>query len=123
MIGPRFSAFVAIVAAVLAVMAGLYWKGRLEGAAVERPKTAAAEARAKAASLEASGERASAARVDVVVRQQSAGWDVARDLATKAAKSEDANVPLAPDRVLRLHDADRKLCQLAPELVGCGPAP
>lgn len=119
MIGPRFSAVAVIIALTLAVMAALYWKGRLEGAAAERPKIAAAEARAQAAGLEVSGERASAARVDVVVRQQSAGRDVARDLATKAAKSEDANVPLAPDRVLRLRDADGQLCQLAPELVGC----
>ena len=123
MIGPRLSAFAVIVATTLAIMAGLYWKGRLEGSAVARPKIAAAEARAKAASLEVSGERASAARVDVVVRQQSAGWDVARDLAIKAAKSEDANVSLAPDRVLRLRDADGQLCRLAPELVGCSATP
>lgn len=119
MIGPRFGVVAAMIALTLAVMAGLYWKGRLEGVAAERPKIAAAKAQAQAAGLEAAGERASAARVDVVVRQQSAGWDVARDLAIKAAKSEDANVPLDPDRVLRLRDADGKLCQLAPELVGC----
>lgn len=123
MIGWRVATLGAIIGVTLAIMVGLYWKGRLEGVAAERPKTAAAEARAKVAGLEALGERASAARVDVVVRQQSAGLDVARDLAIEASKSEDAHVPLAPDRVLRLRHADGELCRLAPELVGCGSAP
>lgn len=109
----------AVVVVIFATALGLYWKGRLEGAAAERPKTAAAEARAKVASLEATGERASAARVDVVVRQQSMSREVERKLAIEAVKSEDANVPLDNRRMLRLGDADRELCRIAPELSGC----
>ncbi len=122
MIGRPLLIFGAAVSVILVVVLGFYWRGRLEGAATERLKTVEAETRAKVAGLEALGERASAARVDVVVRQQSASRDVARNLAVEAAKSEDANVPLAPDRVLRLRDADGELCRIAPDLIGCGAA-
>ena len=121
MIGGRFTTFGVIAGVVLAIMFGLYWKGRLEGAAGQRPKVVAAEARAKAAALETSGERASAVRVDAAVRQQSASLKVTHDLALEALKSEDAHVPLEHDRVLRLRDADDELCRLAPELAGCEP--
>lgn len=119
MIAWRGFAIGAVVIVILAAALGLYWKGRFAGAAAERPKTVAAEARAKAAGLEVAGQRASAARVDVVVRQQSMSREVGRNLAIEAAKSEDANVPLDNSRVLRLGDADRELCGLAPELSGC----
>ena len=121
MIGWRSFAFGATVVVIFAMAMGLYWKGRLEGAAAERPKTQAAEARAQSAALEVLGERASAARVDVVVRQQSASRDVERNLAIEAVKSEDANVPLDFSRVRRLGDADRELCRIAPEISGCDP--
>ena len=123
MIAWRGFALGAVVVVIFAVALGLYGKGRVEGAAAERPKTVAAEARAKVASLEATGERASAARVDVVVRQQSMSREVGRKLAIEAAKSEDANVPLDSGRVLRLGDADRELCRIAPEIGGCDPHP
>lgn len=122
MIAWRITTLVILVGGAVIVALGLYWSGRLEGAAGERRVTAAAEARATAAGLETSGERASAARVDVVVRQQSASSAVARGVAIEALKSEDANVPLPPDRVLRLRDADGELCRLAPDLDGCGAA-
>lgn len=122
MIGRPFVIFGATISLILVVMLGLYLRGRLEGAATERLKTTEAETRAKVAELETTGERASAARVDVVVRQQSVSRDVVRNLAIEAAKSEDSNVPLAPDRVLRLRDADGELCRIAPDLIGCGAA-
>ena len=119
MIAWRGFALGAVIVVIFATGLGIYWKGRLEGAAAERPKTAVAEARAKVAGLEAVGERASAARVDIVVRQQSMSREVGRKLAIEAVKSEDANVPLDNSRVLRLGDADRELCRIAPELGGC----
>lgn len=122
MIAGRLALLGAAAVATIMLMLGLYWKGRIEGAAAERPKTEAAVARAEVARLEVDGARASAARVDVVVRQQSASLEVVRDLAIEATKSEDANVPLAADRVLRLRRADGELCELVPSLDGCGPS-
>jgi len=112
---------VALVAAavVLALGAGLYWKGRHDGAVRERPKTEAALAQAKVADLETRGAQASAQRVDVVVRQRDAANAVVAQLLPKALKSEDAHAPLDPDRAARLRDADRQLCVTAPGLDGC----
>jgi hypothetical protein len=105
--------------AVLAAALGLYWKGRLEGAARERPKVEAAVAQAAVAGLETKGAAESAQRVEVVVRQRE---DAARSVAqfTEAAlKSEDAHAPLDPARVSRLRAGDQQLCRAAPDLAGC----
>jgi len=116
---PRLVLIVGVVATVLAAAAGLYWKGRLEGAARERPKSEAALAKAAVSGLEAEGAHASAQRVDVVVRQRDATAAIVAKLSAKALISEDANAPLDPDRAARLHDADRQLCLAAPALAGC----
>ena len=105
--------------ALIAAVTGLYWKGRLEGAARERPKSEAALAKAAVSGLEAEGAHASAQRVDVVVRQRDATAAIVAKLSAKALISEDANAPLDPDRAARLHDADRQLCLAAPALAGC----
>ena len=116
---PRLILAVGAILASLAVTTGLYWKGRLEGAAQERLKTEAAAAQAAVSGLETEGARASAQRVDVVVRQRDATAAVVAQLSAKAMTSEDANAPLDPDRAARLHDADRQLCFAAPALAGC----
>jgi hypothetical protein len=105
--------------ALMAVATGLYWKGRLEGAARERPKTEAALARAAVSGLETEGARASAQRVDIAVRQRDAAEAVVTQLSAKALNSEDANAPLDPDRAARLRAADDELCLAAPDLAGC----
>ena len=116
---PRLILILGATLALIAAVTGLYWKGRLEGAARERPKTEVALARAEVAGLETEGARASAQRVDVVVRQRDATAAVVAQLSAKALTSEDANAPLDPDRAARLHDADRQLCFAAPSLAGC----
>jgi hypothetical protein len=115
----RLTVIVAAVLAVLAAAAGLYWKGRHEGSARERPKTEAALAQAAVAGLETEGARASAQRVDLVIRQRDAAAGAVAQLTAKALTSEDANAPLDPDRAARLRDADDQLCLTAPELAGC----
>jgi hypothetical protein len=115
----RQTIILAAILAVLVAAAGLYWKGRHEGAARERPKTEAALAHAAVADLETQGARASAQRVDVVIRQRDAAAGAVAQLTTKALTSEDANVPLDPARAARLRDADHQLCLTAPELAGC----
>jgi hypothetical protein len=116
---PRLILMLTALAAVLALAAGLYWKGRHDDAVRERPKTEAALAKAAVAGLEAQGAQASAQRVDVVVRQRDAAGGVVAQLTPQALKSEDANAPLDPARAARLHDADRQLCLTAPGLAGC----
>jgi hypothetical protein len=98
---------------------GLYWKGRHDDAARERPKTEAALAKAAVAGLETQGAQASAQRVEVVVRQRDAANGVVAQLMPQALTSEDANAPLNPDRAARLRDADRQLCLAGPDLAGC----
>lgn len=109
----------AVLLVVTAAAAGLYWKGRHEGAARERPKTEAALAQAAVSGLETEGARASAQRVDVVIRQRDVAYDTVSALTPKALTSEDANAPLDAARAARLHAADLQLCRAAPELAGC----
>jgi hypothetical protein len=116
---PRLILMLAALAAVLALAAGLYWKGRHDDAVRERPKTEAALAKAAVAGLEAQGAQASAKRVDVVVHQRDAANGVVAQLMPQALKSEDANAPLDPARAARLRDADRQLCLTAPGPAGC----
>jgi hypothetical protein len=109
------------VAVLLAAALLLYWTGRRDGAARERPKTEAALAVAERARLETEGARASAQRVDVVVRQKELATRIAADFTPKALTSEEAHAPLDPDRARRLRAADSELCFASPELGGCAP--
>lgn len=109
-------------ASILIAALGLYWKGRLEGAARERPKVEAAQAQAAVANLEAEGERQSVARIDVVMQTREAALRAVETLTPAALQSEDAHAALDPARAARLRHADGELCRLAPELDGCRPA-
>lgn len=106
-----------LLAALL--LLGAYWEGRSRGSAVERQKTVAALERAAGAEAEAELAQRSAARVDLVVREQAAATDLANDYGREAVKAKDADDLLPNDRVARLRDADSQLCQLSPELDGC----
>ena len=105
--------------AICIVCLGLYLSGRSDGVAAERPRTEAAQAQTDVARRETEGARASAARVDVVVQRRDAANAVAAQIIPQALQAEDANAPLEPDRAARLSRADRELCRLAPDLVGC----
>lgn len=115
---PRLMLVGAGCVAVLAVAAGLYWKGRHDGVGHERPKIVAAQAQAAVARLETDGARQTAQRVEVVVRQREAATAAVSQLTAQALISEDAHAPLDPARAARLRDADRLLCDQA-ALVGC----
>ncbi|MGA0604935.1 hypothetical protein ACO2Q0_02960 [Phenylobacterium sp. VNQ135] len=116
---PRSIAGLTAGGIVFAAALGLYWKGRLEGAARERPKIEAAQAQAAVASLEAAGERESAQRVEVVVRQRDAASGSVARLTQDAMISEDAYAPLPADRAARLRNHDDELCRISPGLAGC----
>ena len=116
---PRLILILAAAAALLIAMAGLYWRGRHDGAAHERPKTEAALARAAVSDLETAGARHSAQQVTVAVARREVAANATARLTSQALTSEDARAPLDSDRAARLVDADRQLCLTAPELAGC----
>lgn len=116
---PRLWISLAGAGAVLAAVLGLYWKGRLDAAVRSAARVEAARAEAATARLEAQGERDLARRIEIVVRQKEAAAAALIDLAATATKAEDADEPLDPDRISRLRDFDRRLCEQAPELAGC----
>lgn len=116
---PKLTAGLVAAAILIAAAVGLYWKGRLEGAAREQPKVAAAQARAVVAGLEGRGERESSARVSAAARVRDAGYRSVVRVAQDATKSEDADAPLDVDRLSRLRAHDEQLCEAAPELAGC----
>ncbi|MFN3585750.1 hypothetical protein [Phenylobacterium sp.] len=115
---PRLIAGLASAVVALATLTGLYWKGRLEGAARERARTEAALVQARTSGLEARAERASAQRVEVVVRQREAAARTLVPFTQDAMTSEDAHAPLDPDRAARLRAHDHQLCLIA-DLAGC----
>jgi len=118
-VSPRLILLGGAAAIVLAAAAVLYWKGRHDDAAVQRPKIEAAQAQAAAAGAEAKGEKESAQRVELVVRQREAAAATIADLTPKALNAEDAHAPLDPARAARLRDTDDQLCLAAPQLAGC----
>lgn len=116
---PRLILILAVSASLLAAVGALYWKGRHDGAAHERPKTEAAQARAAVAGLETEGARQTVQlQAAAAVRRDAAGGATAK-LALDALRSESAHAPLPADRAARLRDDDRSLCLTAPELAGC----
>ena len=73
---------------------------------------------ARTSGLEARAERASAQRVEVVVRQREAAARTLVPFTQDAMTSEDAHAPLDPDRAARLRAHDHQLCLIA-DLAGC----
>jgi hypothetical protein len=116
---PRWTLAIAAILSLLAAAVILYWSGRREGAARERPKTEAAQAAAAVSGLETKGARETAQRAEVVVRRREAAARTLADVTVNALQSEDAHASLDPDRADRLRAADRELCRAAPELSGC----
>ncbi|MEH6699872.1 MAG: hypothetical protein V7672_14340 [Brevundimonas sp.] len=119
-----------VVAAVLALAAahglGLRWDPfDLQGRRLEaaRSRVALAEADAHARRAERDGDH-TVSREAAVVRDTE--LEVGRVTATaiqQAREADDADTPLAPDRVRRLDDHDRELCRHAPALcAGAGTA-
>lgn len=123
MLNLRLALVLAAVASILATGLGLYWKGRAAGIASERPKVEATRDRATVAGLEVEGAKASAARVEVVVRQREAATQTVSQIAPAILNSEAAHVPLDAERSARLRNHDLGLCRLAEDLSGCAATP
>ena len=119
--GPRTGILAGLAALAVFLIAagavGLRWdpfnlQGRRLEAARSRADMAEADARLRRAERDA----------DRVVRREVAAVrdiqiEVGRATATaiqQAREAHDAAIPLAPDRVRRLHDHDRELCRHAP---------
>lgn len=77
---------------------------------------AAAVSDGAARGIEAAGERNTAARVDIVVRQIQAADRVAFSLTSDARIAIDAKDPLDPDRARRLRAVDQQLCDARPAI-------
>lgn len=84
---------------------------------------AAAVSDAAARGIEVAGERDTAARVDVVVRQIEAADRVAFSLTSDARIAIDAKDPLDPARARRLRAVDQQLCDARPAICPDAPAP
>ena len=101
----------------------LYWRGRSAGIAAERPKAVAAQERAKVAQLETDGARITAAQADQAYQRREAAHAVVARIIQQSQTSESAHAPLDHDRADRLGRADRELCELAHDLIGCAAPP
>lgn len=120
-----------VALAILAVLllargVGLRWdpfdlQGRRLDAARARAEQAGAEHRAAVAARD--GERQI---TEALARTHQTEAALARATATaiqQARQADDADQALAPDRVRRLHEHDRRLCEHAPDLcAAAGPA-
>jgi len=104
---------------VLAFVSWLYFKGVHDEHARMQPRLDAAEWKADVFHAERDAERASAQRVEVVVRQVDLSRRAVSDLSRQAEKAPDAAQPLDPARADRLRAHDRLLCDARPSLTGC----
>lgn len=108
---------------VVAGALGLRWDPfNLQGRRLEvaRSRADAAEADARLRRAERDGDLIVSREIAAVRDTQ---IEVGRATATaiqQAREAQDAAIPLAPDRVRRLHDHDRELCRHAP--VACAGA-
>ena len=117
----------ALVLLVLAAGAlGFRWdplgltERRLEQARAARD---AAQANAAARRIEQAAEVEQRARLDGHHKQTTAVTALTVAAQTEARKAPDADLPLDADRARRLHELDRGLCRLSPDLQGCAAAP
>lgn len=117
---------IALVAG-LAVVAVLFTlkTSRIDWFGLTKKRAEHAEAKAETAtdnaaarSQEVAGERQSAQRVEVVVREERRTTGALAQAIQQARTAPDANEPLPPDRAARLHAADQQLC-LGSSLRGC----
>lgn len=91
----------------------------------DRAEASAAIARseADARSAEAQAQAGQLARLDSVLATTRRLDATTHQSTLQARAADDADLPLAPDRLDRLRAHDRELCRIAPHLGGCSPAP
>ena len=113
----------AVAAGALAASAlSLYVAGRRDGGQIREAEIPALTRERDVARREAEGERASASRVAAALARGAQGQAVVSAFIPQALNTEDGHETLAAERAARLHDADRRLCQAAPDLIGCATA-
>lgn len=108
-----------VVAATLAMLAIVYVAGRKDAA----PAIEAASDQAVSAELAGEGAALAGELTDALLQHSQAQNQALMALQRAAAQSEDAHAPLDPARADRLRAHDRQLCDAAPHLDGCAPAP
>jgi len=93
-------------------------------AALDRARTASAEAAAqdRARRLEAEGAADQALRVDHHQQKTTKAERATAAVLVQARSADDADQPLDPRRADRLRDHDGQLCRIAPDLDGCAAA-
>lgn len=77
---------------------------------------------ASARGLEVEGERAQTDRVDAHTTVLIETRTITAEATAAARSAPDANDPLPSDRADRLHDADRRMCELAPAVCAAAAA-
>lgn len=107
---------------IFALCLGLFLWGRSSGVGSVRPRLNAAVTQAEVARLETKGAQDVGRRSLAQAHLADQAAAVASDVATDLSHSETAHAPLDPDRRDRLRRADQRLCQLNPDLAGCGPS-
>lgn len=106
--------------------AGFRWDPlRLTERRLERTQAELAHARSdlSARRIERAAEAGQRARLDAHHRQTNAAVALTAAAEADARNAPDARHALDTDRTRRLHDLDRSLCGLAPDLEGCAAAP
>lgn len=101
------------------VLAGVYFKGRSSGVAAQRQKTEQALSALALSQKELLAVRALSREVADGRTRRDQARKTLDVLVPKLMAGEKAHVPLDPDHALRLRDADRELCRIAPDLDGC----
>ncbi|MFN3353240.1 MAG: hypothetical protein ACK4Z5_06510 [Brevundimonas sp.] len=116
--------WVLALAGVLALAAGLGVRWDPFGLGARRLNRA--EARAVAAEIQVErlnaaleAERGLAAVREQAVTRAAVAQASVDDLTIRAEGAPDARTPMDPDRLARLREHDRRLCELAPHLRGC----
>ncbi|MBU2167150.1 MAG: hypothetical protein KKF88_04865 [Alphaproteobacteria bacterium] len=121
---------IGVVAVGLALAAahglGLRWDPfDLQGRRLEvaRSQAALAEADARLRRAERDGDRIVSRETEAIREFEIEVGRATAAAIQQAREAEDADVPLAPDRVRRLDDHDRELCRHAPALCAGAGAP
>lgn len=98
---------------VISAGAGLYWKGRRDDAAIQKPKIEAATDNGVARGLEVEGERNVAGHVEIIWREERAIQEKTHDVVADIKAGPTA--PLDPVSAARLREHDRFLCEQRPD--------
>lgn len=105
---------------LLALAAGLLWSfDPLNRRRAAELRAQSNEAEASVAHAQTRGAREASNMLGAAARQAASAEAAAAATIAAARQAEDANAPVDPKRADRIHNLDRRLCELSPELQGC----